>query len=111
MGPMTFGFTTQTNKDDLATTAVNTKANLFSAKYVVGPHMIAGVTGALTNGINSTKSTFVGAGYNYALSKTSRLYLQTESLADDAVTVAAVTQFTQVGTKRTRTGAGIVVGF
>jgi predicted porin len=111
MGALTFGFTTQTNKDDLATTAVNTKANLASVKYVVGPHMFAATTGSLTNGVNSTKSTFVGGGYNYALSKTSRLYLQTESLADDAVTVAAVTQFTQVGTKRTRTGMGVVVGF
>jgi len=111
VGALTVGFTSQSNKDDLATTAVNTKANLISAKYVVGPHMFAATTGSLTNGVNSTKSTFVGGGYNYALSKTSKLYLQTESLADDAVTVAAVTQFTQVGTKRTRTGMGVVVGF
>jgi len=111
MGPLTFGFTSQTNKDDLATTAVNTKANLASVKYVVGPHMFGATTGALTNSLTAKKSTFVGAGYNYALSKTSRLYLQTESLADDGGTVAAVAQFTEVGTKRTRTGAGVVVGF
>ncbi len=111
MGALTFGFTSQTNKDDLATTAVNTKANLASVKYVVGPHMFGATTGALTNSVTAKKSTFTGAGYNYALSKTSRLYLQTESLADDGGTVAAVTQFTEVGTKRTRTGVGIVVGF
>ena len=111
MGPLTFGFISQTNKDDLATTAVNTKSNLASVKYVVGPHMFGATTGALTNSLTAKKSTFVGAGYNYALSKTSRLYLQTESLADDGGTVAAVAQFTEVGTKRTRTGAGVVVGF
>jgi predicted porin len=111
VGAFTVGFTTQTNKDDLATTAVNTKANLLSAKYVVGPHMFGATTGALTNSVTAKKSTFTGAGYNYALSKTSRLYLQTETLADDGSTVAAVTGFTEVGTKRTRTGMGVVVGF
>jgi hypothetical protein len=107
----TFGGTTQTISDDKTSKAVDTKATLFGVKYVSGNNMVGVTTGSLTNNLTAKKSTFTGVGYNYMLSKTTKLYVQQETLNDDGATVAAVVGFTEVGTKRTRTGLGIVVNF
>ncbi len=118
VGAFTFGAINQTNKDDQATNAVNTSANLLSAKYVTGPHTVNVVTGELKNKIATgtgagKKSTFTGVGYDYALSKSTSLYARYETLDDQAVTVAALTAsgFTETTTKRNRTGLGMWIKF
>jgi hypothetical protein len=107
----TFGATTQSLKDDASTNAVNTKATLGSVKYTMGATMLGLTSGSLTNSVTNTKSTFLGYGVQYQLSKMTRVYAQFETLNDDGGTVAAVTGYTEVGTKRTRSGLGVNVAF
>ena len=107
----TFGGTVQTQQDDKATKVVDTKATVMSAKYTSGNNMVGLTTGTLTNNVSTLKSKFIGVGYQYKLSKATYLYAQQETLNDDGGTVAAVAGFTEVGTKRSRTGLGIVVSF
>jgi predicted porin len=107
----TFGATTQSLKDDASTNAVNTKATLGSVKYTMGATMLGLTSGSLTNSVTNSKSTFLGYGAQYQLSKTTRVYAQFETLNDDGGTVAAVTGYTEVGTKRTRSGLGVNVAF
>ena len=110
-GAFTFGAINQTNKDDKATAAVDTKANLFSVKYVNGAHTVGATSGSLTNNVLGKKSTFTGYGYDYALSKTAALYARAETLRDDGVTVDAVTGYTETTTKRTRQALGLRIAF
>jgi predicted porin len=110
-GAFTFGAINQTLKDDLATAAVNTSANLVSVKYVNGVHTVGLTSGSLTNKVTDKKSTFTGVGYDYALSKMTAVYARAETLTDDGGTVAAVSGFTEVGTKRTRQALGLRIAF
>jgi predicted porin len=111
LGGFTFGGTTQTLADDKSTKVVDTKATLMSVKYTMGNNMVGVTSGQLTNNVSTLKSKFIGVGYQYKMSKATYLYAQQETLNDDGGTVAAVTGFTEVGTKRSRTGLGIVVTF
>ena len=105
LGNLTLGATSQTTKSN--TLSINSKGNLVSAKYVMGANTFGAVVGTATNNLNGLSSKFTGAGYDYALSKTTNLYARYERLADNAVTVAAVTGFTESSTTRSRTAFGL----
>jgi hypothetical protein len=105
LGNLTLGGTTQTTKSN--TLSINSKGNVMSAKYVMGANTFGAVVGTATNNLNGLSSKFTGAGYDYALSKTTNLYARYERLADNAVTVAAVTGFTETSTTRSRTAFGL----
>jgi len=102
---LTLGATSQTTKSN--TLSINSKGNVVSAKYVMGANTFGAVVGTATNNLTGLSSKFTGAGYDYALSKTTNLYARYERLADNAVTVAAVTGFTESSTTRSRTAFGL----
>jgi len=111
MGDLTLYAGYQTVKDDKSVSAVDTKAYVLGAKYVVGANTFSATSGELTNDVTAKKSKFYGLGYDYALSKTTALYARYESLKDDGGTVAAVTGFTETNTTRTRSALGLRVAF
>jgi predicted porin len=58
------------------------------------------------------ESKLTAFGANYNLSKTTSLYLRSESIKDDAAVIAANTQLDVSGnTKRTRTAIGLKTNF
>jgi predicted porin len=104
----------QTNKKSDGTN--DRSATSFSVKHVMGAHSFIATTGSLkakSGTYNGKKTTSMGLGYDYALSKTSNLYVRHESIKDDAVVLTQPTQLTAVtgNNDRTRTAIGLKVGF
>jgi predicted porin len=118
MGAAKFMFLNQTNKNTGAATVaatVDTAYTALSATYTMGQTVLMASTGSLkakagTN--NGKKSTLMGLGADYSLSKTTVLYARHESIKDEAG-VVATTGFTPAtgNVTRTRTALGMRVAF
>jgi len=130
-GDFKFLFLNQTNKNSGATGSVDMNATLYGAQYTMGATTFTVMTGgnknnvaygsANTNGATSVAtSKITGIGADYALSKTTNLYLRNESLRDDAnlaggyynaTTSVFNTPSSSTGATRTRTALGLRVAF
>nr|WP_315230254.1 porin [uncultured Limnohabitans sp.] len=110
MGAAKFFLLNQTNKTD--TNSVNTAYTTVSATYTMGNYVFMAQTGSLKNKLTDKKSNITGLGVDYNLSKTTALYVRSESIKDDAA-VVAITGFTAAtgNVTRTRTAAGLRVAF
>ncbi len=111
VGAAKVGLLTQTTKTD--TTGVNNRALTASATYTMGKTVLMAQAGSLTDKTN-TKSTLVGLGADYNLSKMTAVYFRAESINDKAGQMnAAITPTAIKGTdtKFARTALGIRIGF
>ncbi len=103
----------QTNKNTgAATTAatVDTQFASVSASYTMGATTLMAQVGELkakAGTYNGEKSSLVGLGADYALSKRTALYARYEAINDKAVVIAAASTIDGTGTKRTRTALGV----
>jgi len=118
MGAFKGMFLNQTNKNTGAATVattVDTSYTAYTGTYTMGNTVLMASTGKLkadagTNAGKTSKLTAFGADYN--LSKTTSLYLRSESIKDDAVVIAAIATTDVSGnTKRTRTAIGLKTNF
>jgi len=103
----------QTIKADVASTK-DTVASTLSATYTMGQTVFMYQVGNLRNNIAATKTTLVGYGVDYNLSKTTAAYFRAESIDDVAgVMNAAVTPASVKGSATTfaRTSVGLRMGF
>jgi hypothetical protein len=108
----------QTNKNTGATTTATTVDTTYTAltgQYTTGNFVVMASTGTAKAdaGTNAgKKSKLTGFGVDYNLSKTTALYLRSESIKDDAVLIAAAATTDVTGnTKRTRTAFGLRTSF
>ncbi len=111
VGAAKVGLLTQTTKTD--TTGVNNRALTASATYTMGKTVLMAQAGSLTDKTN-TKSSLVGLGADYNLSKMTAVYFRAESINDKAGAMnAAITpaQIKGTDTKFARTALGIRIGF
>ena len=115
MGAIKGMFLNQTVKTTTGTVATDTSYTAFTGAYTMGNTVLMASTGKLKQDVGtyagkSSKLTAFGADYN--LSKTTSLYLRSESIKDEAATIAANTQLDVSGnTKRTRTAIGLKTNF
>jgi len=100
----------QTNKTD--TSSTNTTHMTLSGTYTMGNTVLMAQTGSMKNNNNGLKSSLLGLGADYMLSKTTALYARHESIKDDAG-VVSVAGFTAAAgnVTRTRTALGVRIGF
>ncbi len=111
MGAAKFFLLNQTNKTN--TNSTNNKATTLSATYTMGNIVLMAQTGSLKN-VSGTKSKLTAFGADYNLSKTTAVYLRSESIKDDANAMnAAITPAAIKGTdtKFGRTALGLRVAF
>jgi len=117
MGAAKFMFLNQTNKNTGAATVattVDTSYTSVAATYTMGQTVLMANIGGLkanAGSKNGEKSSIVGIGADYNLSKTTALYARYESIDDKASVIAAAATIDGTDTKRTRTALGIRVGF
>lgn len=120
-GPVVAYFLRQSFKTESATAAVGESTyQALSAKYTSGNHVFMASTGTYTadlvTGANAAltgkKSKLTSFGYDYNLSKTTALYVRSESIKDEAkaITAAPTVDLTADG-KRTRQALGLRVAF
>jgi len=116
MGDIKVSLGTQKNITTQGTLATNTNYTVGGLTYTSGPIVYMLSNGAITQNYGTTylgkKSKLFSMGANYNLSKTTFLYVRSETINDDAniLAVASTLDITTSG-KRTRTAVGLTVGF
>jgi predicted porin len=98
----------QTNETD--TKSTDNKYMSVSASYAMGATTVMAQAGSLENK-SGQKSDMTSLGANYALSKRTTVYARYENIDDKAGVVANPGSLTTVGSKRTRTGLGVIHTF
>ena len=96
------------------TASVDKTATTVSGTYTMGNTVLMYQVGSLRDNVSAKKSTLVGYGVDYNLSKTTAAYFRAESIDDTANNMnAAVTPYSVRGsaTQFTRTMVGLRVGF
>jgi predicted porin len=118
-GPVVGYFLYQNFKTESATAAVSESTyQALSAKYTTGNHVLIASTGTYTQDLSSTaaligkKSKLTSFGYDYNLSKTTALYVRSESIKDEAKAITSVpTLDVTADGKRTRQAIGFRTAF
>ncbi|BDU57370.1 porin [Limnohabitans sp. MORI2] len=115
MGAIKGMFLNQTVKTTTGTVATDTSYNAYSVVYTMGNTELMASTGKLKQDVGTyagKESKLTSFGANYNLSKTTSLYLRSESIKDDAAVIAAAATTDVSGnTKRTRTAIGLKTNF
>lgn len=114
MGAIKGLFLNQTVKTTTGTVATDTSYNAFTGQYTTGNFVLMASTGKLKQDVGTyagKESKLTGLGVDYNLSKTTALYLRSESIKDEAGAIAAATAIDGTGTKRTRTALGLRTTF
>ncbi len=84
----------------------------FAAKYVTGVNTFMAQYAKVSNKLADGKSTTIGLGYNYALSKSADIVARYERITDEIGLTATAAPFNGTdGNTRTRLGAGLQVRF